>query len=690
MNGFKVGVLKERKVFAFALGLSIVVTGAVSYAADYTWMSNPADALWNTTSLNWNSGEAWVDGNNAIFGSSSSKTVTLDGNRTAADISVNGYTFEGSSSLSWTGTMTVSGTTTIKVPLADSGNGLRFAPNAHVFLFGNNTHTGGTYIGGIDDRAFGLYARDATFGPVPAAPQTNVVAMSNKYATLYVTANTELNANRHFLIEDGAWLGFTGQGKPTFRVKGEIHGEILAGQSYPTTTHLKSHWRSDWTSHVVLDPGEGHTNTVGTLSSLGWLEVASGVTSITAPAMAIGNGSAIGYVGGGNSYQDYKARLTISSGGELYAPPEQGFRRFHAEKYGQVEIIGGKVNMPKTEYLNALDGLSKLTVSDGGELICREFRLSQTSSGAGGEVNLNNGGRLTASKFRMDGNYPAVLNFNGGIVHRQNNDFREEMFMGRSYDESNKVSYLNAYFSNVRCNVLAGGAIFEPNGGYNIFWDVPLRSGVAEGATDGGIIVRGANIFVLGVAGSDYNGVTRLEPDARIQCRAANALPSGTTLQMGANTSIGFNVWTNYQDLAQTVARVEGRGRVFRNSLLTVTEAIAPVFDGAYGTLTFEKACSLNGDYEITGDANGCSCLNLEAGSNAYPAKQDISGLTLKVADISAFDKMAPKSRYKILDAPNGYTGTFNLGNVAAPWEVVYSPTNACLHYVRGTKMIVR
>ena len=62
----------------FVCGCMMAVC-APSWAADYTWMSSPADALWNTTSLNWNSGEAWVDGNNAIFGSSSSKTVTLGG-----------------------------------------------------------------------------------------------------------------------------------------------------------------------------------------------------------------------------------------------------------------------------------------------------------------------------------------------------------------------------------------------------------------------------------------------------------------------------------------------------------------------------------------------------------------------------------------------------------------------------------
>ena len=39
---------------------AMVVMGG-AFAADYTWMSSPADANWNTTSLNWNTGEAWVD-----------------------------------------------------------------------------------------------------------------------------------------------------------------------------------------------------------------------------------------------------------------------------------------------------------------------------------------------------------------------------------------------------------------------------------------------------------------------------------------------------------------------------------------------------------------------------------------------------------------------------------------------------
>ena len=660
----------------FVCGCMMAVCAA-SWAADYTWMSSPADALWNTSSLNWNSGEAWVDGNNAIFGSSSSKTVTLEGNRTAADITVNGYTFNGSSTLSWTGTMTINGTTTINAPLADSGNGLRFAPNAHVFLAGSNAHTGGTYIGGASDVAFGLSAGDISFGRIPSTPQTNIIVTSG-YASLYApNKNVELNANRHILIKDGAWLCLTGQGKRTFTVKGEIRGEILSGKNWPTTTHLKSHVRSDWLSHAILDPGAGHTNDVGTLSSFGWMEIASGVTRVTAPTEnATGDGSGIVYVEGNNSsYDDYRGHLVIS-GGELYAPPEMGFRRFTTKKYANVEINGGKVNMPKTEYLNALESPAKLTISNGGELICREFRVGGHNSGV---VNLNNGGKLTVTAFRMDSAYSAVLNLDGGTISRLNNDLGEQVFMGTHRS-------VGAY-ANVQCKILAGGAIFEPKSGYPMFWGVPLRSGVASGEMDGGLTVRGGGIVPITVGGSNYNGPTRIEGGASIQCRAyLNALPTNTTLQLASGTKIDFNTREPLNErTTQTVARVEGVGRIFNNQELHVTGGIAPEFDGTYGKLTIQWPCDLNGDFEIKGDANGCGYVEFE-----QPGL-DISNLTIKMKNPSAFSHNANKTTYKILHVPGaGFTGHFQGEEKLNNWRIVYTTNDAYLRFIRGTTLIIR
>jgi hypothetical protein len=55
------------------------------------------------------------------------------------------------------------------------------------------------------------------------------------------------------------------------------------------------------------------------------------------------------------------------------------------------------------------------------------------------------------------------------------------------------------------------------------------------------------------------------------------------------------------------------------------------------------------------------------------------------VADISAFDKDAARGTYKILDAPNGYTGTFaKPAGWPEDWDVKYTATAAYLRYKRG------
>ncbi len=90
------------------------------------------------------------------------------------------------------------------------------------------------------------------------------------------------------------------------------------------------------------------------------------------------------------------------------------------------------------------------------------------------------------------------------------------------------------------------------------------------------------------------------------------------------------------------------------------------MFDGKYGTLSFEKPCSLSGDLEITGDADGCGCIKFES------AGQDISGLTLKVADVSTFDTTKNIKFYKVVDAPKGYVGKFKAADIPAHWRVEY------------------
>ncbi len=482
------------------------------------------------------------------------------------------------------------------------------------------------------------------------------------------------------VIKKDAWAKIAAQRALT--IQGEIRGEVTdVAIGLPTTTKLNILTKSGWDYPVTFDPGDGRTNFVGWLQLNGHLELKSGVTCVSSASNNGINADSLSLIRGNNSSYNTTAGHLVISGGELYAP--QSPRRFQTERYATVDVVGGKFNMPGVEYLNALAGYggtaaATLNVGEGGEFIVNELRLSQ-STGAGGIINLNANGTMRVNKMRMDGSsYIATFNFNGGWLESRSSN---RDFFG-SYQSS-------ANWANVSCKVLEGGAkLIATN--QHMFIVAPLTSGAEQ---DGGVTVRGGNGKAVVFYGANtYNGPTRLENGSTVQVRAElNGLPTGTTLQVGANAEIGFNRWDDapaYVDTTQTVARVEGHGRVFNNSQFHVTGAVAPVFDGQYGTLTFHKPCDLHGDLEITGDANGCGCVAFEA--NDY-GKPDLSNLTLKVMGLASFDRSPEKENlYKILDAPNGYTGEFLLASSIKPWKVVYKENGVYLRPTWGLTVILR
>ena len=84
------------------------------------------------------------------------------------------------------------------------------------------------------------------------------------------------------------------------------------------------------------------------------------------------------------------------------------------------------------------------------------------------------------------------------------------------------------------------------------------------------------------------------------------------------------------------------------------------------------------------GDASGCSCLQ-------DAANQSISSLTLKVVDFSTFDKNAAKDHYKILSAPDGYSGRFDLpDDWPREWLVKYAATGVYVKPNTGLVISVR
>lgn len=81
----------------FVCALCALGAGTVSAAEELTWRTEPADAFWNASSLNWGTGVVWQDGIKAIFGDSTQKNITVEGDVSVSDMtfSADGYALGG-------------------------------------------------------------------------------------------------------------------------------------------------------------------------------------------------------------------------------------------------------------------------------------------------------------------------------------------------------------------------------------------------------------------------------------------------------------------------------------------------------------------------------------------------------------------------------------------------------------------
>ena len=545
----------------------------------------------------------------------------------------------------------------------------------------DSTYNGGTWLESTGGGVLAVNADydESVLGAVPATPATNIWATGSNHTLFNEWGTFTTHPNRMVFIKDQCAFKVGAQSSARLVIGGEIKGEITAGNTDPLGTYLEA--RANWAGTSVLDPGEGHTNDVGKLVVGGHLEIASGVTRLTSGQNLMTATLAPLYVLGGDSYSTGKGNLTIS-GGELYIP--QSSRYLDISKRAQVNVVGGKLNAPGSEFLLGLSSAgSTLSVSNGGEFAVATFRLGQTASYPN-VVNLGKDGTIRAKlltcEFKNSQN--VTFNFDGGrFQSNASSDSYSSLFNDR---KTNK-------WDGVKFYVRKGGAVLDSSNGKHCWWSRPLLCGVEEGETDGGltaVVMSSKSVVLCDSAVCTYNGPTRVMTTGstgQFQCRVANALPATTTLQIGPGMTVGFaSEWNDSTHIDQTVARVEGVGTVWHNSKLVVTDGISPVFTNAYGTLTFNSLCSISGDYEIVGDANGCGCVK-------FNKKQDISNLKLKIAAGATLDASKAKGTYyKIVDAPNGYAGTFAVGNLPDQWGVKYTSTAAYITYKKGTVLIFR
>ncbi len=641
---------------------------------DYTWMASPATAAWDTSSANWNSGEAWADGNNAIFGASSQTTVTIGAERLVNDLTINNvaYTFNGTGPLRVAGTITPVGAKdqNFNVPLAsgrDDGSLHFFATGGDwrsAYLNNANNQQTCTHLGGT---VFLMPNADGCFGPVPAEPSENIVIESGN-PTIFGNGAFAIHRNRTVKLASGSVL-WTGSNNP-FTYRGRIVAEPDEGSDYSEDTKVKI--RSNWSGLITFDPGEGRTNAFGRLFiDTRRLKLASGVTTVTGPGTSSGE-DAIAYVKGNGSAFSTDRGLLLIEGGELHSPKmaDGKDRYLDVGAFGQVVVTnGGKVVMPEgVQWINGLGSPGKLTVANGGSLAVDILRVSQ-SGGNRSEVHLDEGGLLAVHQLRMDNASAGLFAFDGGSL--------QALKENRALYDGSAASWANVAFT-----VGEKGAGFDLSNGVNLWWGKALTSGVAAGGTDGGVFKKGSGILVF-LSANAHNGPTVIE-SGRIQARADGAIPDGTTLRLGGEgtkfTAYTYETENPARSTVQNIGRVEGSGALDNMTASFVTGAIAPDADG---TIEFETLCALSGDYEVTADANGCSCLKVAAG-------QDVSGLAVTLSNPEALDTDAARDAYKILDAPNGYAGKFDASALPERWHLRHTSNAVYLNSTLPFILVLR
>ncbi|MBQ6915977.1 MAG: hypothetical protein IJQ65_09660, partial [Kiritimatiellae bacterium] len=162
-----------------------------------------------------------------------------------------------------------------------------------------------------------------------------------------------------------------------------------------------------------------------------------------------------------------------------------------------------------------------------------------------------------------------------------------------------------------------------------------------------------------------------------------NLLPAGTDIVL-KNGGI-LALWTYGQGGGAARATEATLGGVSGDG--TVRYATAATFSGTFapsigGTIRFQEAPeSISGTLEIVGDETGC-------GKVKFDENQDISELTLKIADTFTFDD---SKRYKIVDAPKGVTGEFKAvdGLQSSDWKVKYANDGVYVYRPKGLLLII-
>ena len=547
-------------------------------------------------------------------------------------------------------TFDIPSTSALTVPGPITGNAIAKTSSSGILtLAGANTYSGGTILSG------GTLNINANSALGADAGALNITTS----ATLQATANLSLSADRTVNLTNAAayTATFAVPTNTTMAVAGIIKGNVATNSSLSKTG----------TGTLILSGGTGGTQ----LGAMGTLE---GKMAITNGAWAINTASKESedftpfWVAGGATFEQTGGTLSLSrwvylgvrssgdstknqtstillSGGTLTQVSGGGL--LVGRKNSAVLTVAGNafLSVPGTLSLGEFKGFTTICNIDGGIVaaptICSRARIADGPNSLTSILNLNGGTLRATSNARLIGGTGTDLN-----------------------------QYLTA------ANVKSGGAIIDSQA-YAISINQVLNHDPDLGAIpDGGLIKRGTGSLLLST-NATYTGVTSVEAGT-LTLGIANTLMADNCVLVSSNAFFDVN------GKSQTLAGLGGSGTVSNNSLLTVTQAIAPGGTNAIGTLTLAATpAGLSGVFLADVAADGrCDRLHVQGDLN-------LTGLALTLADASALNKDQP---YVIASYTGALTGPFASAALPDRWHVRYdtSSRQVFLGYDFGLLIMLR
>ena len=335
--------------------LTIIGCMAMAFAvgaADYTWLASPVSGNW-LTDANWDHG-AWDEtatANAAIFGASSQTSVDVNGDVTAASVTVDGadYTFGGAGTLMLNGPFTVAAGHTVTVTGAVAQTSGVLTERFNKMGGGTLALTGGGSLGRIGVAAGKLELRGGTFDvtyPDGAEGQNGTMSPLIMHAE-----------NAELLVTDGATLRLYGNPR-TVKATGILrieNGTVSAEGQVPF-------WNSSYTdsrsgqvivgkggrmkAYTWLNAGFSNADKVTTLVTTGGvMEVEQGLASNSgsfSSTMLFDGGTLISRNFNFSSYKT-KTLVKVGPGGIYLEVPSNlqsvgGFLHSNGESDGGVHV----------------------------------------------------------------------------------------------------------------------------------------------------------------------------------------------------------------------------------------------------------------------------------------------------------------------------------------------------------------